>query len=272
MNDTGYLAIVDTGRSELRSRIDDMRQRFYRLALSADPHARVSPAHWTVHEIVAHVLSVAHRYKTFIETGDFRRATDPAHLNRLNQEEMEAAMAPIPELVKALQALDPVMDDWFDNLTDDFTAEFHFGVEISPIVAQINWLGELVLHGEDIARAIGVPWQISERDMLFYLHEAAAVVPAYVRPEMARDNDICVALQIPDARPFVIHVHDGTVEMRARRPSDRPDAVLKGPASTIVRMLMGRIGPVTALRRGLRIVGGRQPWKVMKLQSCFVTA
>jgi hypothetical protein len=37
-------------------------------------------------------------------------------------------------------------------------------------------------------------------------------------------------------------------------------------------MLMGRIGPVTAARRGLRIAGGRQPWKLRKLQSCFVIA
>jgi len=37
-------------------------------------------------------------------------------------------------------------------------------------------------------------------------------------------------------------------------------------------MLMGRIGPVAATRLGLRIAGGRRPWKAMKLQSCFVTA
>jgi hypothetical protein len=70
----------------------------------------------------------------------------------------------------------------------------------------------------------------------------------------------------------VIHVHDGTSEMRPRQPTDRPDAVLRAPASTMMRMLMGRIGPVTATRRGLRVVGGRRPWKVMKLQSCYDTA
>jgi len=34
-------------------------------------------------------------------------------------------------------------------------------------------------------------------------------------------------------------------------------------------MLLNRIGPFTAARQGLRIVGGRRPWKVMKLMSCF---
>jgi hypothetical protein len=30
--------------------------------------------------------------------------------------------------------------------------------------------------------------------------------------------------------------------------------------------------PLTAARQGLRIVGGRRPWKAMKLQSCFEAA
>jgi hypothetical protein len=69
-----------------------------------------------------------------------------------------------------------------------------------------------------------------------------------------------------------VHVHDGIAEMRARRPNDRPDAVLKAPASTMARLLLQRIGPFTAARQGLRIVGGRRPWKAMRLQSCFEPA
>jgi hypothetical protein len=81
-----------------------------------------------------------------------------------------------------------------------------------------------------------------------------------------------VALQIPNARPYVAHVHDGIVEMRPRLPRDRPDAVLKAPASTVIRLILHRIGPFTAARQGLRIVGGRRPWKALKLQSCIEPA
>jgi Mycothiol maleylpyruvate isomerase N-terminal domain len=270
MTDTGFLAIVDTDREELRGRIEDMRQRFYRLARSADPHARRPGLDWNVQQVVAHVLSVAQRYRSFAETSDFRRATDFRDLDQINQEELEAVMAPIPVLVEQLEALAPGMDAFFDSLTDDFSGEFHFGVQISGIVVQINWLFELVLHGDDVARSIGVPWEISERDMLFLLREAAEVVPAYVRPGLSMETDICVALQVPDARPYVIHVHDGIAEMRLRRADERPDAVLKAPASTLVKMLLHRIGPFTAVRQGLRLTGGRRPWKAMKLMSCFV--
>jgi hypothetical protein len=272
MNGTDYGAIVDTDRDELRDRIDDMRRRFYRLALSADPEARWPGSAWNVQQILAHVVSVARRYRSFAETGNFRRARTPRELDQVNQEEMEAVLAPISQLVDELKALDPLMDAFFDRITEDFVAEFHFGISVSAIVMQVNWLLELVFHGEDIARAVGLPWEIRERDMLLMLREGVEVSPAYVRSDIDPAVGMCVALQVPDARPYVIHVHDGTAEMRHRQPTDRPDAVLKAPASTMMRMLMGRIGPVTATRRGLRVVGGRRPWKVMKLQSCYETA
>jgi hypothetical protein len=134
---------------------------------------------------------------------------------------------------------------------------------------QINWLFDLLLHGEDIARAVGAPFEIRERDMLLMLREGIELTPSYVNPGLPPAIDICVALEIPEARPHVIHVHDGIAEARARRPDDRPDAVLKGSPSTLLRLFLHRIGPFTAMRQGLRVVGGRRPWKAMQLQSCI---
>jgi len=272
MTATGTVALVDTDRDELRERIAEARQRFYRLARSADPSARRRGLDWNVHEVIAHVLCVARRYQAVIEGRDFRRARYPREGDLINQEEMLAAMAPIPELLTELEALEPVMDAFFDGLPDDYTVEFHCNIMVSGITAQINWLFDLLLHGEDIARAVGVPFEIRERDMLLMLREGMEVVPAYVKQGLSPAVDICVALQIPDARPFVMHVHDGILEARARRPDDRPDAVMKAPASTMLRLFLHRIGPATAMRQGLRIVGGRRPWKAMRLPSCIEPA
>lgn len=271
MNDTGCIALVDTTRDELRERIAEARQRFSRLARSADPQARRRGLDWTVHQVIAHVLCVARRYQALAEGRDFRRARYPRELDQINHEEMLAAMAPVPELLDQLSALEPVMDAFFDGLPDDYAAEFHCGAVVSGVVAQINWLFDLILHGEDIARSVGAPWEIRERDMLLLLREGLEVAPAYVRA-VAPTTDICVALQIPDARPYVLHVHDGIAESRPRRPGDRPDAVVRVPASTMIRLLLRRIGPVSAALQGLRIVGGRRPWKALKLQSCFEPA
>ena len=272
MNGTGCVAIVDTDRGELRDRIGEARQRFYRLARSADPNARRRGLDWTVHQVIAHVLCVAHRYQAIIEGRDFRRAVHPRDLDEINHEEMVAAMAPIPELLEDLEALEPVMDAYFDGLPADYSSEFHCGAMASGIVWQVNWLFDLVLHGEDIARAVGAPAEIRERDMLLLLREVVELAPAYVKSEISPTTDICVALQIADARPYVMRIHDGILEARPRRSGDRPDAVLMAPASTMVRLFLHRIGPFTAARQGLRIVGGRRPWKAMQLQSCLERA
>jgi Mycothiol maleylpyruvate isomerase N-terminal domain len=269
MNDAGIVAQVDTDRNELRDRIGEMRQRFYRLARTADPNARRRGLDWTVHQVVAHVLTVAHRYQAKAEGRDFHRASHPRELDQINHDEMAAVMAPIPTLVDQIEALEPVMDAFFDGLPDDYSWEFHCGIPVSGIMAQTNWLCELVLHGEDIARSVGVPWEVRERDMLLAVRGMMEAGPAYVRADISRATNICVAFQIPGARPSVAHVHDGIAEFRDRRPMDRPDADLKSPASTVARLFYQRVGVVGAVRDGLRIVGGRRPWKAMKFQSCF---
>ena len=67
------------------------------------------------------------------------------------------------------------------------------------------------------------------------------------------------------ARPVGV----ANAEMRERRVTDRPDAVLRASAATLTQLLYHRIGPLTATRRGLRIVGGRRPWVALTLMSHF---
>ena len=179
-------------------------------------------------------------------------------------------MAPVPELADELQALDSEIDEFFDANSDDRqTIPFHGFGFMSGNTAQTNWLGELLLHGQDVAQAVNAPWDISERDMVLVLRGAREMVPVYLRPGVAANVDACVAFQLPEARPYLIHIHDGTAEMRERQPDDRPDAVLRLPASTMTQLLYQRIGQFAAVRRGLRLVGGRRPWVALKLMTYF---
>ena len=215
------------------------------------------------------MLSVAHRYQAVGEGRDFRRATYARELDEINRSELDTLMAPIPEIADQLIGLAPVMDALFDTGSYDRVYEAHCGAFLDGIAAQTNWLGELILHGRDVARAIGAPWEIDERDMLLITRGLmqCAEGPGYLRAGLPAGTDVCVALKVPGARPYVMHIHDGAVETRERRPADRPDSVLRMPASTLCDMIYQRIGPVTAAQRGLMIVGGRRPWKALKLQS-----
>ena len=269
MNDTEVAALVDTTRDELRDRIAQALARFDRLARSADPLAPLPRSTWTVQQAVAHVLTIAQRY-LHEQQGDSRLATHPQAVNTLNQSELEAALAPVSELADQLEAVAPELDALFDTIANDGPVlPFHCGALVDGISWQTNWLGELLVHGLDIARAAKAPWELPERDMLLIARGLMQIAPAYVRTTIGPDTDICVAINTPGARPYLIHIHDGIGELHVRRPNDRPDAVLRLPASTLTQLLYQRIGQLTAARQGLRVVGGRRPWRAFKLVSCF---
>jgi hypothetical protein len=269
MNDIEVAALVDTTRDELRDRIAQTLARFDRLAHSAEPLAPLPRSTWTVQQAVAHVLTIAQRY-LHEQQGDSRLAAHPRAVSTLNQNEVEAALAPVSELADQLQAVAPELDALFDTIADEGPVlPFHCGARVDGITWQTNWLGELLLHGRDIARAANAPWELLERDMLLIARGLMQIAPAYVRATIPPGTDICAAIKTPGARPYLVHIHDGIGELRARRHNDRPDAVLRMPASTLTLLLYQRIGQFTAARQGLRVIGGRRPWLAFKLVSCF---
>src|SRR5262249_9658844 len=158
----------------------------------------------------------------------------------------------------------------FDANSDDRQVfPFHAFGFMSGNTAQTNWLGEFLLHGQDIARAIKAPWDIAERDMALVVRGARDMAPIYLRCGDAAGVEMSLAFTLPGARPYLMRIHEGAAEMRERRPDDRPDAVLRLPASTMAQLIYQRIGHFGAVRNGLRIVGGRRPWVALKFMSYF---
>jgi uncharacterized protein (TIGR03083 family) len=272
MHDVNVAALIDTTPTEVRERTSQALLRFERLATASNPDARSQHSEWTVQQLVSHVLTVARRYLQYA-AGGYRLASHPREVITLNRTEIAAAMAPIPELLDELRAVVPQLNQLFDQVADEGQVlDFHCGALVDGITWQTNWLGEVLLHGHDIARAVKAPWALAERDMLLIARGLMQIGPAYMRTTIAPSTDICAAVLIPEARPYLIHIHDGVGEIRARRPNDRPDTVLRLPASVLTQLLYQRIGPFTAARHGLRVVGGRRPWLAFKLQSCFEPA
>jgi uncharacterized protein (TIGR03083 family) len=177
------MTLVETTRDELRERIAEAHGRFERLARNADPAARPPGSTWTVHEVVAHVLTVAQRYRSFARSGDYRRAAYPREVDQINQAELEAVMAPIPELLAQLQAVIQEIDAFFDSVDEGSAFPFHSGAVVDGVTTQTNWLAEVLLHGEDIARAARVPWVLPERDMLLVARGVMQIAPSSVRAD-----------------------------------------------------------------------------------------
>ena len=170
------------------------------------------------------MLTMGQRIHNFARggLGAVNRAAYPRELDGINQAELEAAMAPIPELADQLLALAPELDDFFDGVTNEGPVlPFHCDALIDGITVQTNWLGELLLHGQDIARAVKAPWVLPERDMLLVMRGGMQIAPAYLRHSLARHRRLC-GRYAPGGAALPMHIHNGAVELRERRPDDRP--------------------------------------------------
>lgn len=193
---TEYVGLVDTDRDELRERIAEAQDRFDQLIRTASPHDRPRGMDWTVAQVGAHMVTIVQRYSSIARTGGFRMA-DRSGIPSLNDDELQSVSGSLPEIADRIRELEPEMSDFFDTVSGHGQVlPFHGGVSIDGITTQTNWLGELLLHGEDIARAVGRPWEISERDMLLVARGScrlprASSVPAAARATASGPSSWC---------------------------------------------------------------------------------
>ena len=260
---------MDTSRDELRERIALAGRRFDRLVRAADPLARPPGMDWTVQQIAAHVLTLGYRYRQVARGRDYFHAADARGIADVNQAELEAAMAPVSELADELRRVAAELDSFFDATTDDERPfRFMHSASCLALLRRPTGSASYFCTARTSRERSGAPWQLPERDMLLVLRGAREMVPLYVRPEVPADTDVCVAFEIPEARP--------TWFTSTTAP---PRCVNVGQVTALMRFARARIDtdaaalptdrPVTALRRGLRLVGGRRPWVALKLVSYF---
>jgi hypothetical protein len=157
-----------------------------------------------------------------------------------------------------------------------------FGTPLARLLRRCLERGAQILGGSLVAenqseqpfdlecrRGVKVNWEFPERDMLLIARGIMQIGSgsSYLRANNTPAPNLSVAFNLPEAHPYLIHIHDGTIDMRERRQDDRPDAVLRMPASTFTKLLYQRVGPLAAVRHGLRITGGKRPWRALRLMS-----
>jgi uncharacterized protein (TIGR03083 family) len=167
-------------REAVMDALHDASGRFIALAGSLtaeEADLGVPPLSWTVAETIAHVLTVIRR-----GFADSRRSASPAETAELNQICLEEIEDRDPAALAALLRRDVhiALDLVYPRIPDDREFDFHGGVSTTMTPALHVVLGEFVIHGYDVARALGRPWPISD-------HEAMLLVPgdligAWLRP------------------------------------------------------------------------------------------
>jgi uncharacterized protein (TIGR03083 family) len=121
-------------------------------------------------------------------------------------------------------------------------------------------LGELVLHGHDIARGLRRPWPIDPDDARHIISGVFThMIPLVVNPQSTKGRHMSYQLDVSGGPRFIVRFHDGraTVEPTGSRPVD---CHLAGDPVTVLLFGYGRVGQWGKVAQGKLRAWGRKPW------------
>lgn len=253
---------------ELLTRVGLAGDRFVGVAASLDPQRPVPNQRWNVGELTAHVLTVVWRYTRRDVRSSAGLAATFEEVAAMNEKEVAAVELSHGEVLVALrdelQALRERFEDEIVDVHERFP--FHLGASIDAAGGLGNLVGELLLHGHDLAAVARTPWAIDDVDALAMVNAWVQLLPAVVDRSVAAHRGLRAHLVVPGATRWCI-VAARDPESRPARDDDPVDAVVQVPASTLVLLGTARLNVARALSRGLRIIGGRRPWRAARLAS-----
>ena len=151
------------------------------------------------------------------------------------------------------------------SLPHDATFTWWSGAEARVDVAIGLLVGERIVHGWDIARALGRPWTIHPRHAAIAMQASFAVMPLIVDPEAAAGLDAVFEMRLRGHGRYEFRFTDG--HLSTSRTSAARDAGCRVSADPVALLLVGygRTSQWGALLRGRMVAWGRRPWLGLRL-------
>lgn len=255
-----------TPPAELAERIDRAYGRFDALIREVPADTAVG-ATWTAGEVVGHLVNVVNRYTAFSPD---RLGATPRAVDAINAREVGGWSG--RPLADALAALDREMEAFRrlwgpeGGMPLDQPVPFHGGGTIDVQAALTNLMGEYLVHGLDVADAVGAPWDIEARDGALLATFGSQVLPFYAKPDAA---PLVVRFDLEGMGPWLLSIDGPATTSRPPLPDDDPDVVLQGPATPLALLFYGRLDLAGAEARGLWVAGGTHPERAATLSDRF---
>ena len=224
---------------------------------------------WTVGETAAHVARSA---GYFLEVA--KGETPPIALGDVADHNAEF-LADNPER-------DPhVLADRFENdelalltyagsLDGDPSVELFDRVVVPVSTLLAVELGEMLVHGYDIAGASGLDWPIASDRAALTVGGLLPILPHVIDPAKAAGFDARIAFRIRGGIEATLVFDDGVLQIEAagREPVD---CHLSVDPATYLLLSFNRINPTIPTLQGKIVAWGRRPWLAVKMASLFKT-
>jgi uncharacterized protein (TIGR03083 family) len=227
--------------------------------------------HWTVRDVAAHVAGGAELYAQIVR-GTPSPASTIESVTTLNDQIIGTISdRDTPALADRVEAAVASLLTAADHRHGDPDVPWHAGVHLPLSNLLAVACGEYLLHGNDIARAAGIPWLVPADWARTVFLGVLPVVPHYLdaRRAQGRHAQYDIRLRGERAARAVFTVAGGALAIRAPVAGQRADCYLSADPWAFLLVLYGRSGPLKPALAGQILAWGRRPWLALTLPALF---
>jgi hypothetical protein len=259
---------MTTAWPELRAEVELAAARFDALVAGLDPDRAVDGSDWAVGDTSAHVITVLDRWRRMAGGASLDVAPGRAfgpRMAEINRREIDA--------VAGADAADSVRDAtvrWLEVAADP-TAEMHpFGLDDATCTlaeAAGVLLGEILLHGRDVARSTGGSWPITRHQALAVDEGVLPLLPVLYDGAPTRGHTYEIDLRLRGRAPGrAICLRCGpTAVVVTEGHGQHPDVHISADPVTWLLLGYGRMSRTRAAAGGGLVTWGRRPWLALRL-------
>lgn len=264
MDPTEMLALA---RRSLMSATERMAEL---LVAAPDSGVLAQRCEWTLREVAAHLITGAPMYAdmangipspfTSIESGYVK-----AFCERRIADLPEADPIKLSRLL--LDAVEGFLDTTIDRPGDD-PVTYHAGLSHTVFGLVGIYLGEVLLHGYDMAAAVAQPWPIDPGDAALVLAAYTPLFAVFPDPERTKGLTAAFGIELRGAGAMTMRFTDGAF---AVEPAGGPvDATLSADPVAFLMVGSGRLSRYEAVALGGLTVGGNRPDLAFDFPTLFV--
>lgn len=257
--------------SDFADAITDMSERFVTLGLSADSPDRAVPATpgWSIADVFGHVTMEPSRYRQLaLGHGEWpQRATD---LPAFNAEQIRTlGTRSIPALATKLRADTADLLAMVAGFGNHVPMMYFDGNQlVRADLALGTLLAEFVVHGYDLARALGRPWPIPAHYVPLVMAGLHQVLPGWVDQNTSAHHCANYEVRLRGFGSYVYAFRDGRLSINPPSPGHIDVHISANPVTSLL-INYGRIDPVWPALTGKIVAWGRRPWLAFGLQRRF---
>jgi uncharacterized protein (TIGR03083 family) len=246
--------------------LDNAADRFVALLSSAPDTMVQVPAcpGWTVRDLAAHLADTIVQYGRAAWTPADATAAGPG-TEQLTAEGAAAAEELAARLHPELAALRALIDTQ-DGQIPEF--RYHDGPLVPADAGFGILLGELVVHGHDVASALGRPWPVDPGHAALIVEGLGPILPAEVRPDRAKGLTASFEIRLRGFASHIWEFQDGQLHVNPPHPS-KIDVHLSADPAALLLVMYGRESQWKHIPAGRMAAWGRKPWLAFTLGSRF---